>query len=35
MTITILGEEYRLWSSSLCISFPRSVFLPFGSKYLP
>jgi hypothetical protein len=31
ITITIFGEEYRLWSS-LC-SFPHNVFPLFRSKY--
>jgi hypothetical protein len=33
ITLTILGKEYRLWSS-LC-SFLHDVFLPFRSKYPP
>jgi hypothetical protein len=33
ITLTILGEGYRPWNSLLYNFYPRSVFLPFRSKY--
>jgi hypothetical protein len=35
ITLTTLGEEYRLWSSSLSKFSPWSVFLPFRFKHPP
>jgi hypothetical protein len=35
ITLTIFGEEYRLWSFIIMQVSPRSVFLPFRLKYPP